>query len=264
MKVIPTSKYLFKRQLNILGIVFLYVIGFLVVLPFVFSLLTGNIGDFSLKDILTGSPVGTVLNFYIIAIAALSYENYKFLIQNGISRSTFYKSQLQVLLLLSLICTLISQAYTYIVYGFLNAKSAELSVMQDTYGHTISNPFVKYVIFFVFSYLIIVSFAMSSMAVGGFLSLFSRRIQVILIIGLPIAGIVLLISLVNFINQYGFTNSIGKFIVWIFGFDYNEMRNEGVPTKGSPYRLMIAMAIWDIVMAYLAKIFYNRKQIKKD
>lgn len=90
MKTKQVIKYLFKKQLPLIGVVYLTLIALIIILPFLLSVISGTLSSFSIVDQLRGGSVSAVFGFYIFVISTLSYENFKFLIQNGVSRSTFF------------------------------------------------------------------------------------------------------------------------------------------------------------------------------
>ncbi|WP_243674150.1 hypothetical protein [Lentilactobacillus kisonensis] len=90
MKTRQVTKYLFKKQLPQIGVVYLTLIALIIILPFLLAAVSGTLSSFSIIDQLRGGSVSAVFGLYIFVVSTLSYENFKFLIQNGISRKTFF------------------------------------------------------------------------------------------------------------------------------------------------------------------------------
>ncbi|MFT9201511.1 MAG: ABC transporter permease, partial [Lentilactobacillus hilgardii] len=113
MKTSQITKYLFKRQIVILGEMYLVTFAAIYILPLLLSLITGTLHDYSFVRILKTSPITGFFSFFMFVIATLSYENFKFLIQNGISRKTFFEAQITVYGLFILIGNTVNLVYNY-------------------------------------------------------------------------------------------------------------------------------------------------------
>ncbi|MFT8389510.1 MAG: ABC transporter permease, partial [Lentilactobacillus hilgardii] len=116
MKTSQITKYLFKRQIVILGEMYLVTFAAIYILPLLLSLITGTLHDYSFVRILKTSPITGFFSFFMFVIATLSYENFKFLIQNGISRKTFFEAQITVYGLFILIGNTVNLVYNYLIY----------------------------------------------------------------------------------------------------------------------------------------------------
>lgn len=259
MKIGPTTNYLLQKQLKIFGLAYIYSFAFLIVLPFLLYLLSGDISAYSFSNALVDTPISGIFYIYMIVISLLSYENFKFLIQNGISRKTFFISQLKVYLIIGLIGNIINQIYNYLIVYPLNMDTFKsLSLFQSIYENTFSNPFLNGVLGFVFGYLMIMSYSLTSMAIGSFLSLFSRKMQRAIIIMIPIAGVITLVFLVKLVIDHQFIDTwMADFAKWLLGYANDDL------TTAKPYHLMVWCFGWDLIMLYLSKVFYSKKQIKK-
>lgn len=89
MKTNKVTKFLFRKQIIGLGEMYVLLFAAFLVLPFIFSLISGSLSDYSLADQMRGTWVTAAFGIYMFAISTVSYENFKFLIQNGVSRPTF-------------------------------------------------------------------------------------------------------------------------------------------------------------------------------
>ncbi|WP_054669022.1 hypothetical protein [Lentilactobacillus senioris] len=94
MKNKVVSKYLFQKHIKLLAVAYLYALIILVVMPIFFAIISGTFGTFSISNTIENSNVGFITTLILGGMALLSYEDYKFLIQNGISRNTYFKNQI--------------------------------------------------------------------------------------------------------------------------------------------------------------------------
>ncbi len=173
MKTNKVTQYLFRRQ--IIGLFEMYAFLFVafLILPFIFSLISGSLSDYSLAEQMRGTWITAAFGVYMFAISTLSYENFKFLIQNGISRTTFFEAQVTVYGLLILIGNTFNLFYQYVVLMPL-VHAHNTNIFMSSYVNYFHNPFVGFIFNFIFSGLLLVVGTLIGMVIGNFLTLFSR------------------------------------------------------------------------------------------
>ncbi|WP_283680194.1 ABC transporter permease [Lentilactobacillus sp. Marseille-Q4993] len=255
MKIQQTSKLLFKRQISLVGWMYLWAIGILIILPFVLSLLTGTLNNFNWRGNLQADGVVAIFSFFIFAISALTYENFKLLIQNGISRRTFFISQLYVLIAIAAIGAVANVLYGYLTMPLTGVE--KFDTYLNAYGGFFTNDIVSFIANLIFTWLTTSAIAMTGMAVGSFLSLFSKRLQRLILIAGPIVAFVTLMFVARSIASYSLSVSwVADFVKFIIGYAKTGPFN--------PFPFMGANLIWAVAMASLSKYFFSKKQLKRE
>ncbi|MGF7436696.1 hypothetical protein [Lentilactobacillus senioris] len=250
MKNKVVSKYLFQKHIKLLAVAYLYALIILVVMPIFFAIISGTFGTFSISNTIENSNVGFITTLILGGMALLSYEDYKFLIQNGISRNTYFKNQISSYGAIILIGAVIDELYYLAMHFFLNGTN----FYQGCYSDFISNEFLNEIVGFCYHLLWLVAVVTSALAVGSFLSLFSKRVQRLIIICGFVAMIVLMGIVSSSISTIAVT-WIDDFIKFILGY-------QGQRTV-TPVYSMLFFFIWSVIMIGFSHIFYNRKQIKR-
>ncbi|GHP14358.1 ABC transporter permease [Lentilactobacillus fungorum] len=256
MKTSQVTKYLFKKQLPLIGVVYLTLIVLIVVLPFILALVSGTLSSFSVVDQLRSGSVSAVFGLYIFVISTLSYENFKFLIQNGISRKTFFEAQLTVNGLLVLIGNTFNLLYGYLFLSPIT-NHASFNLYTGAYAQYFTNPIINVALNFVMSGLLLAVGSLLGMVIGNFLTLFSKVVQrLILIIG-PIAAGVVILFIAKAMIDYRFRMSwVVNFAKLILGYQASGGYN--------PFPLMITLLLFGCVLALIVRVLFARKQLKRD
>ncbi|EHO48267.1 hypothetical protein [Lentilactobacillus kisonensis] len=256
MKTRQVTKYLFKKQLPQIGVVYLTLIALIIILPFLLAAVSGTLSSFSIIDQLRGGSVSAVFGLYIFVVSTLSYENFKFLIQNGISRKTFFEAQLTVNGLLILIGNTFNLLYGYLFLSPIT-NNASFNLFTRVYDSYFSNPILNGVLNFVMSGLLLVVGALLGMVIGNFLTLFSKVIQrLILIIG-PISGGIVLLFIASAMIDHRFQMS------WVVNFAKLVLGYQGA-TSYNPFALIISLLIFGVILAGITRFLFGRKQLKRD
>ena len=231
-------------------IAYLYAIAILLVLPLLIAIISGTLNTFSLGNTIKGIEPGFITTFILGALALMSYEDYKFLIQNGISRNTFFNNQVTSYGSVILIGAVFDEVYFLLVHAFLGGNT----FYQVAYGNFIHNVFLSEAMGFLYHILWLAAVVASCMAVGSFLSLFSKKVQRLIIIGGFVAGVVFLSIISSAASTFRLT-WIADLAKFILGYQHGE------PT--TPIFLMLSYLLWGFVMLLISRVFYNRKQIKR-
>ncbi|GAF35250.1 hypothetical protein [Lentilactobacillus farraginis] len=256
MKTNKITKYLFKKQVVILGEMYLVTFAAIYILPLILSLITGTLHDYSFVDILRTSPITGFFGFFMFVIATLSYENFKFLIQNGISRKTFFEAQITVYGLFLLIGNSINLLYNYFVYIPMTHKTT-FNIFMAAYAKFFHNGLVAVLFNFIFSALILAFVTLVGMTIGSFLSLFSKTWQRILLVATPVIGGVTLIYLVNALEtsslKMTWVADLGSFIL---GYDRSGIYN--------PFPMIITLLLICIGLLLIIRYLFSKKQLKQE
>lgn len=176
MKTNKVTKFLFRRQVIGLAEMYLFLFAAFLILPFLFSAISGSLDDYSLSQQMQGSWVTAAFGVYMFAISTLSYENFKFLIQNGISRPTFFNAQIVVNGLLILIGNTFNLVYQYLVLMPL-VHARNTNIFMSSYSGYIHNSILDFIANFIFSGLLLVVGALFGMVIGNFLTLFFQSLS---------------------------------------------------------------------------------------
>lgn len=256
MKTKQVIKYLFKKQLPLIGVVYLTLIALIIILPFLLSVISGTLSSFSIVDQLRGGSVSAVFGFYIFVISTLSYENFKFLIQNGVSRSTFFEAQLSVNGLLILIGNTFNLLYGYLFLSPIT-DNAPFNLFTRVYDTYFSNPLVNGVLNFVMSALMLAVGSLLGMVIGNFLTLFSKVAQRLILIIAPITGGVVLLFIFKAMIDYRFRMSwVVNFAKLVLGYQSSGAYN--------PFALIISLIIFGAILVVVTRFLFTRKQLKRD
>ncbi|GAJ26906.1 hypothetical protein JCM15457_1858 [Liquorilactobacillus sucicola DSM 21376 = JCM 15457] len=83
--------FLFKRVFRQLLYVLLWLLLGGIVFPMILSFMTG--ANYSLVEAIKNITLGPMLYIIVGCLALLSYSDFKILIQNGVSRHTYWKAR---------------------------------------------------------------------------------------------------------------------------------------------------------------------------
>lgn len=186
-KEVSVTNYFFKNTLKKLGYILIWIIFSSLFFPWVFS--GFNFSSISLRSILTDTTLGPVLSILISGIALFPYNDFKLLIQSGISRKTFWKARILSFLAVSILGQLIG-----IVVGLLNpytnhswyGSSLYMQVYGKYFGSTAMNSFMG-LCFILLSTSVV---TVGAIMVGSIFSLFTKKARVYIFIGLFVMAVV--------------------------------------------------------------------------
>ncbi|AQW20805.1 hypothetical protein PL11_002185 [Lentilactobacillus curieae] len=258
MKTRQVNKFLFDHQISAVGWLYAWAIAITLVLPLVLALVTGTIGEFSFAKQVSDTPLGSLFGVFIFAISMLTYSDFKVLIQNGISRMTFFKSQVIVLLVLTLIGNTINLVYGYLTLPLTGDKN--FNIFLTGYNDYFNNPILAGIVNFLFSWLLLVALSMTGLAIGSLLSLFSKRNQRIILIAAPIALFVVLIFMGRTLAPSSRTVSwVADFTKFMIGW-----RDAKGVQPLTPWPLTVGSVVWAALMAWFSRAMFARKQLKRE
>lgn len=256
MKTNRVTKYLFKKQFQYL--LMAYAIFFIVntVWPLLLALGSGTLRYYSLSNELGNtSYFFFVTTFAIAYLSSATYENYKFLIQNGISRNTFFRGQIQTTGLLILIGSLVNEIDYWLIIVPIKGQD---SIYTSLYRYFISNQIFNVLFETVLRILTSTAVIVSLMAFGSILSLLSKRAQRITLIAIPI---ILVVGAVFMIRLFITTHLQVTWLEDVFNFIIGYSKEAG---RFNPIPLVVTEVLWSGFMLFITKIFFNKKQLKRE
>lgn len=204
--------YQLKSYLKLFGWSLLWTVAALVVVPLLLSVLLGQFDDYSLSTYVPGSLIALVLIVFLFVYGGITYDGFKLFIQNGIGRKTFFWSKTYALATITVIMEVINLAYAYMYHRFVTHKSDSIFAMSGLYGHYFKSALANHVALLLVTLLFFVCVTVTGMVLGSLLGLYSRRVQVFMIVGIPIGFIILIIVLVMLNSQSSLK------LTWLFNF----------------------------------------------
>ncbi|KRL00472.1 hypothetical protein [Liquorilactobacillus capillatus] len=183
--------YLFKRVFRQLLFVFMWFLIGGVIFPMTLSLITGS--NYNLLQAIRSLELGPTFYLVIGCLALLSYDDFKLLIQNGVSRYTYWKAKVITFIGISVLSQTIAIIYFFLMRLILNGNRWEdYSLFMQVYGGFFKNTTIAYLVSFIFAILSAGVFSLSCILVGSIFSLFTkrqRRLIILALITLFIVGI---------------------------------------------------------------------------
>ncbi|MFC6182334.1 ABC transporter permease [Lactiplantibacillus daowaiensis] len=263
-KLRAVTRYLIKEQFQLLGWTYLCLFAAFVILPFLMALFTGNLKGFSFISTVSDLGLGVVFGFFIFMTMSLTYEHFKLLIQNGISRKTFWQARILTLLVMSVAGEFIAALYNYGVTAPVHHHSASQFLDASTYSlyahYFGSNLAINLGASFIFSCLFFIGLGTTGMALGSIFSLLTKFVRRIVIITIPILGFFFLVFVTSTAagnSHYNF-EGLANFVKFLLGYQAN-----GAAGNFNPWPPMLTMVIGSIIMAGIAYAFNRKLRIKQ-
>ncbi|GLB47511.1 hypothetical protein WR164_14900 [Philodulcilactobacillus myokoensis] len=174
---------------------------------------------------------------FILIYSLITYRNFKFLIQNGISRTTFWEARISSVFIIS------------VVYTFIDLLIDEILKFNPTlvsqnfitiYNHDYFNSSIIW--FIIISLLNIMGMSLIGIVWGSFRSLFSKKIKLLLRIVIPF---LILFSIIFMISDSSIFNKLEMFYSDIFS-------------------TVFYSSLIDIILLLASYFIYQKLQIKKN
>lgn len=238
--------YDFKQSIIGLGWTFVWFLGITILIPNIFSLTFNGDVNFNLADI----DFTIVAGFFLFIDAlAFKYDNFKWTIQNGVSRRTAWWAKIKGTLLLSAVILLID-----LVEKILQGKSLTNNVLTGAASHTFGAGIVNVLE----SYIGLLVIVTTGLEIGYAMALLSKRGKAIVIIGVPVALIVIVTYLVRAlihanIDWVGITN----FVKTVLG--YSDKTG-----TFSQFNFSIIMLVWILICTGLSYWFSQKMKLRRD
>ncbi|MTV83022.1 hypothetical protein [Secundilactobacillus folii] len=218
MKTKAAFSYQFKNYLRLFGWTYLWAIVLVVFLPLLIALILGQIHGFSVADYLPRVLPAIVVGSFVFAFGGITYDGFKLFIQNGIGRKTYFYSKLLALSSILLIGELINVVYGVLYTHFISNRRAAIFAFSSLYGKYFNSKVENTISVIVITLLFIVCIMVTGMLLGTILGLFSRRAQMMLIVGAPILLIILLAVLMSVNTQNRLISTwLPQFLLYIIG-----------------------------------------------
>lgn len=236
--------YNFKNSLFHLGTTYIWFFAIVVIVPTLISLIvSSNMSGMTWSNFV--SELLAVAIFYTIADCLFfNYNNFKLTIQNGISRRTAWLARVKGILLLSLPIVIVQGIDALVDHGSLLYAGLFGTPKGAEWGAALA-----------FDFMNMLSLFATALAVGYGLALLSKRGKATVIIGVPIAGLILLVQLVKAMlkNQEAVANVLKAIIGYS---DKTGMMN--------PLNISLFVLVWLVVMLLLSFFFSSKMKLRRD
>lgn len=226
LKMVTTNVF---HRLGIgMAITLVWVVGIEVLVSIVGLIANRNLESFLVT--LRGIP-GT-LTFFITAVLMIyflitPYTDFKWAIQNGISRKTMWRGRLLALILATLVIYIVDELLSLVNHPFLGTGIL--------FRH----------------FLILLTVVLTFQAIGNCFGILSRRWKWIVGIGLPVAFVIICMALVRILIAVGDAVPSKQLVAFLNFFD-----NAALP--------WVVWLIYFVVVVFLTKLFNDRMQLRRD
>lgn len=248
-------QYQLKRGLSLLGWTYLCVLIAVTIVPLLITTLMGRISTIQVSDFLPSGILEFAILLFLIFYSVLPYDGFQFMIQNGVGRKTYFYARTLTTCVLALFGCIVSVIYNFAISPFNSeALSNDLFGMREMYAHFFSNALVGNMVSFIVWVLFTICMAASWTLAGSILSLFDRRIQIALVIGVPIVFFIAA-TVVSGLNVDGPVRMtwIGNIVYWIAG----ENKATDLVTY-NPFQPLFAGVVYALVV-FGGSYFFNLK-----
>lgn len=256
MKLKKAFQYQLASGAKLLGWTLVWVAVAIVIIPFITAALTGRLGSLNGEDFLPSGILEIALMACLVFYSASTYDSFQLMIQNGIGRNTYFYSKTLVIGTLALVGNLVSVLYNLLVMPFNTSygQGTATAVLEGFYYNFFSNNILNDVMSFILLVLLTICISATFTFMGSILSLFERRTQIALIIGVPIILIIALIVVGNAGEETSLKSTwIAKVLLWIAG----ESGNSG--TEGlNPFHPLFSGILYSVIL-FGGTYFFNLK-----
>lgn len=210
------------------------------------NLFFGGIGFGDLLDDLRGifngwTFIASVTPFVYFLITP--YSNFKWTIQNGISRKTLWRSQMISAVVITLIQELAIIIFNFLANGSLSEKIIYNNSISIWWG-------------LLFELLLLFETTMTATAIGYFFGLLSRKWKLIVAIGGPILAMFVIYYLTLFLSKLGIFELIGA--NWSINLTGQVAETAIIVT------LITCVVVWTLLMMLVSRISAKHMQLRRD
>ncbi|WP_288717912.1 hypothetical protein [uncultured Limosilactobacillus sp.] len=210
------------------------------------NLIFGGIGFVDLLDDLRGifsgwTFIASVTPFVYFLITP--YSNFKWTIQNGISRKTMWRSQM----LSAVIITLVQEVLIVLFEVLADGHPAEAFIVNSSVSTWQG---------ILFELLLLFEATMTAMAIGYFFSLLNRKWKVIVAIGGPILAAFCIYYLTLLLIKLGVFQFIGS--NWSIDLSGQAAKTAIIVT------LVVSAIVWTLLMMLVSRISAKHMQLRRD
>ena len=240
--VIRTDLYRCGRGFVIAAIWLAAIQAFFAIVNLIFGGISfGDLLD-DLRGIFSGwTFIASVTPFVYFLITP--YSNFKWTIQNGISRKTLWRSQMISAVVITLIQELAIIIFNFLANGSLSEKIIYNNSISIWWG-------------LLFELLLLFETTMTAMAIGYFFSLLNRKWKVIVAIGGPILAVFCIYYLTRLLIKLGVFQFIGS--NWSIDLTGQAAKTARIVT------LVVSAIVWTLLMMLVSRISAKHMQLRRD
>ncbi|WP_282801894.1 hypothetical protein [Secundilactobacillus kimchicus] len=224
----------YQLKSDVQALLWFYVWGIagIVVIPLLMWLLFDRSSAYNLNATLPNALTAIVLTIFLIAYGGNTFDGFKVLIQNGIGRKTYFWSKAAVMATIIIAGEVVNALYGLFYVAVVDSHGTVLA-FQGFYGKATASPIVSGLITFLITVLFMFCLTMTAMFAGSVLALFSRRTQLILLVGIPILLFIMMFAAAAIdlprIWQFTWLSTLAE---WVYGYHPNVQAgtfNAGAP-----------------------------------
>ena len=240
--VIRTDLYRCGRGFVIAAIWLAAIQAFFAIVNLIFGGISfGDLLD-DLRGIFSGwTFIASVTPFVYFLITP--YSNFKWTIQNGISRKTMWRSQM----LSAVIITLVQEVLIVLFEVLADGHPAEAFIVNSSVSTWQG---------ILFELLLLFETTMTAMAIGYFFSLLNRKWKVIVAIGGPILAAFCIYYLTLLLIKLGVFQFIGS--NWSIDLTGQAAKTAIIVT------LVVSVIVWTLLMMLVSRISAKHMQLRRD
>ncbi|WP_281165708.1 hypothetical protein [Liquorilactobacillus sicerae] len=196
------TTYLFRNTLRQMGYAFAWALFGVLLIPLLIETLSNN-QSINFAGELRNFSLGPVLLIILAIISMRNYDDFQFMIQNGVSRKMFWQSKMVVLVIAALITQFFGYLYRCLISNFLGADDwQQASLYMTAYGKFADAATVNQVLAIIFSLLFTIALVLGMDLIGSIFSLFPKKQKYLIGVALLTLSIVGLTILSNWSAQH--------------------------------------------------------------
>lgn len=258
MRLKQVYNYRLQRDVQIIGWIYFGMIAGIVVLPLLIKLSLHDHQVFSLAPYLANNSFKNGMLFGFFGMAALVYSDFATLIQNGISRRTYWWGKLASLTSLAVGVSIINVVYRLLVAQPLGFMTYQQQALKD-FGPHASQGIVSVMWYWGSDLTDLIAMIGFGMLFGSILGLFSRKGKIILFSAAPFVGM----GLVWFIfSSAGGTNQ--SFVgTWMASLLRLALGFDGHFQYRMPLNWIVTNLIGAVVMLGISTVFNKLLRVRQ-
>ncbi|BDZ31677.1 ABC transporter permease [Lactiplantibacillus sp. WILCCON 0030] len=256
------TRYLFKEQLPYLGWAILIVIAAETLLPLLLALLTGRLSTFSWRSHLSGLGIGFIVGLFIFIIHLQTYDNFKLVIQNGISRRTYWLARFYNLLVMSFIGTIFTLINDFAIAApamridvFAQLARGPYEMYTKFFG---DNVFMTVTIYLLFLWLFFITVGAFAMVLSNIMNLFTKTVQRVIAIVVPILAVFAL----GFVGSIAVGRQTSAAVIAFTNFLKLLLGYHQTLGLFNPYMPMLTMMVSSSLFLAIAYYFNRKLQLR--
>lgn len=214
------TNYLLQNILRQLGYVFLWVVVGIILVPIIVMLLSGHASQINVVSTLKNFELGVTLVVILAAIGMRNYDDFRLLIQNGISRKTYWGAKTIALFSATILAQLLGYFYNLFSSSVFHGESwQESSVYINLYGNFFSSNILNKLFAIVFSVMMSCFIVFAANLIGNFFSLFTRKQKYLMLIAVITLLVVTFMLFISWADQN--VKQAGALFSLLIGYEKN-------------------------------------------